>query len=148
MVQVSLSEDDEHILQIVRYWLDVLAVEDYERVFENLGYAMAYGEGASAIRRDIEKYRSAKFYSGVSKFRVTDWRAAVGGNPKPNVLIRRYKYNENLPIMISIELDLPLNGRWSDLEADFIVTVDKSDATEGTLCLEDICSSLSEVNNA
>jgi hypothetical protein len=140
MVRVPLSADDDQLLQIVRSWLDVLAAEDYERAFESLGYAMAWGAGAQSIRRDIEKYRSPEFYPGISEFRVSDWRNAVGGNPEPKVLIRRYKYMESLPIVATVELDLPLNGRWSDLEADFIITVRGPHDTEGVLCLEDICS--------
>ncbi|NMM28709.1 MAG: hypothetical protein HHJ12_15815 [Glaciimonas sp.] len=148
MVNVSLSATDDQLLQIVRSWLDVLAAEDYEKVFESLGYSMAWGAGAQAIRRDIEKYRSPEFYPGVSEFRVSDWRNAVGGNLEPKVLIRRYKYMESLPIVATIELDLPLNGRWSDLEADFIVTVRSPHNTEGVLCLEDICSPPMEMDDA
>ena len=148
MVNVSLSSDDDQLLQIVRSWLDLLAAQDYETVFESLGYSMAWGAGAQAIRRDIENYRSQEFYPGVSEFRVSDWRNAVGGNPEPKVLIRRYKYMASLPIVATIELDLPLNGCWSDLEADFIVTVRSSHDTEGVLYLEDICSPPREMDNA
>jgi hypothetical protein len=45
---------------------------------------------------------------------------------------------EGLPIRATIEVDLPLNGRWSDLEADFVVMVRGPADTEGTLGLEDI----------
>src|SRR5688572_7739859 len=126
MVLVPLSATDDELLAVVRSWLDVLAAEDYERIFANLGYAMAWGGGAEAIRRDIEKYRSPELYPGVSKFRVTDWRIASGGNPSPTLLVRRYKHSERLPIVATIELDLPLNGRWSDLEADFVVTAENA----------------------
>ncbi len=148
MVTVSRTATDDQLLQIVRSWLDVLATENYEKVFENLGYSMAWGEGAQAIRRDIEKYRSPEFYPGVSKFRVTDWRNAVGGNPDPKILIRRYKYMEGLPIVATIELDLPLNGRWSDLEVDFIVIARNPDDTEGVLRLEDFNSPPVEMDDA
>ena len=148
MVHVPLPATDDQFLQIVRFWLDVLAAEDYERVFTSLGYAMAWGSGAQAIRRDIEKYRSSAFYPGISAFRVSDWRNAAGGNPAPRTLIRRYKYMESLPIVVTIELDLPLNNRWSDLEADFVVTTLGPHAAEGILCLEDICSPLAEGGDA
>ncbi len=148
MVTVSRTATDDQLLQIVRSWLDVLAAEDYEKVFESLGYSMAWGEGAQAIRRDIEKYRSPEFYPGVSEFRVTDWRNAVGGNQDPKILIRRYKYMEGLPIVATIELDLPLNGRWSDLEVDFIVIARNPDDIEGVLRLEDINSPPVEMDDA
>jgi hypothetical protein len=145
VVRVPLSASDDELLGIVRSWLDVLAAEGYDRVFAELGYAMAGGAGAEGIRRDIQRYRSPEFYPGISDFRVSDWRTAVGGNPKPFVLVRRYEYMETLPIVATIELDLPLNGRWSDLEADFVVTISQPDATEGVLALEDICNPIRDI---
>jgi hypothetical protein len=140
MVLVPLSATDDELLQLVRSWLDVLAAEDYQRVFDNLGYAIAHGAGAEGLRRSIQNYRSPKLYPGVSAFRVSDWRTAVGGNPEPTVLVRRYKYMKSLPIVRTIELDLPLNGSWSDLEADFVVTVQHAHDGDGVLALEDICA--------
>ena len=140
MVRVPLSATDDELLEIARSWLDVLAAEEYERVFEHLGYAMAFGAGADGIRRDIQGYRSAQLYPGVSDFRVSNWRTAFGGNPNPTLLVRRYRYTESLPIVITIELDLPLNGCWSDLEADFVVTLLDPHDSEGVLALEGICS--------
>ena len=140
MVLVPLSATDEELLAIVRSWLDVLAAEDYDRVFAHLGYAMAWGEGAEGIRRDIQRYRSLAFYPGVSEFRVTDWRTVSGGNPSPTALVRRYPHSERLPIIATIEIDLPLNGQWSDLEADFVVTAENAADVEGVLSLEDISS--------
>lgn len=124
----------------MRSWLDVLATGGYQRAFDSLGYAMSNGAGAEGIRRDIQNYRSPQLYPGVSDFRVTDWRTASGGNPKPITLVRRYKYMEGLPIVASIEVDLPLNGSWSDLEADFVLMKPNYTDTEGVLSLEDICS--------
>lgn len=88
MACAPLTASDEELLSIVRSWLDVLAAGDYVRAFENLGYAMARGEGAEAIRRDIEAYRAQDLYPGVSEFRVTDWRSARGGNPAPIALVK------------------------------------------------------------
>ncbi|MCL1826321.1 MAG: hypothetical protein FWG26_10400 [Betaproteobacteria bacterium] len=130
MVRVPLSASDGELLSIVRSWLDVLAAGDYERVFDQLGYAMAWGAGSAGTRRDIGAYRAPDLYPGVSEFRVTDWRSAHGGNPTPLALVRRYAYSETLPIMATIEVDLPLNGRWSDLEADFVLMVNGSTDTE------------------
>ena len=138
MVRVPVSATDDELLALVRTWLDALAAERYEFLFEELGYAMAYGGGATAIRRDIERYRSSRYFPGVDSFRVSDWRTAVGGNPKPIALVRRYGFNPQLPIIATVEVDLPLNGKWSDLEADFVVTVQGPADREGVLCLEDI----------
>ena len=118
--------------------MDVLTLEDYERVFTEIGYAMAYGIEAEGIRRDIKTYRSLEFYPGISDFRVSDWRTAEGGNPNPEILIRRYEYMESLPIVMTIELDLPLNGRWRDLQISFVVSRPTPQDSEGVLWLEDI----------
>lgn len=140
MLRVPVSATDDELLALVRTWLDALAAERYELIFEELGYAMAYGEGATAIRRDIERYRSSQYFPGVNSFRVSDWRTALGGNPRPTALVRRYAFNPQLPIIATVEVDLPLNGKWSDLEADFVVTVQGPADREGLLCLEDISS--------
>jgi len=140
MACVPLTASDEELLSIVRSWLDVLAAGDYVRAFENLGYAMARGEGAEAIRRDVEAYRAQDLYPGVSEFRVTGWRSARGGNPAPIALVRRYAYTASLPIVATIEIDLPLNDCWSDLEADFVLMARGPADLEGWLSLEDICS--------
>jgi hypothetical protein len=138
MVRVPVSATDDELLALVRTWLDALAAERYEFIFEQLGYAMAYGGGAAAIRRDIERYRSSRYFPGVERIRVSDWRTAVGGNPNPRALVRKYAFNPKLPIVATVEVDLPLNGRWSNLEADFVVTVKGPAEREGVLCLEDI----------
>ena len=135
MVRVPVSATDDALLALlVRAWLDALVAERYELVFAELGYAMAYGEGATAIRRDIKRYLSSRYFPGVESFRVSDGRTA----PKPTVLVRRYGFNPQLPIIAIVEVDLPLNGKWSDLEADFVVTVQGPAECEGLLCLEDI----------
>jgi hypothetical protein len=138
MIRVPFSATDDELMQLVYPWLDALADEDYARFYENVGYAMAYGAGAAGICRDIQRYRAPELYPDVSTFRVSDWRTAAGGNANPSVLVRRYEPSQDLPIVITIELDLPLNGRWSDLEAHFVVTVASPNDSEGVLWLEDI----------
>jgi hypothetical protein len=121
MVFVSRLASDIELLAIVRDWLDALAREDYESVFAALGYAVANGRpGAECIREEIKRYRSPEYFPGIDEFAVTDWRAAQGGNPEPLQLIRWYEPNE-LGIRATVEIDLPMNGRWSDLEADFLL---------------------------
>lgn len=125
---------------MVHQWIDVLSAENYEAVFSALGFAMAYQygcKGPEAIRKAIESYRSQDFYPGVEQFKVTDWRTAVGGNPSPARHIVWYKPN-TIGIRGALSFDLPLNGLWSDLQAEF-VWFDGGDAHEGyPLSLEDI----------
>jgi hypothetical protein len=122
MVFIPHKATDEEILTIVRQWIDVLASEDYAKVFTELGYLMSpYFDcsGDEAIRQEIKEYRSPEFYPDVTDFKVTNWRTAEGGNPKPNQFVVRYKPSD-LKIAGAVGFDLPLNGKWSDLTADFV----------------------------
>lgn len=118
----SLTESG--LLEITRHWVNVLATEDYDAVFNALGYAMAYQTpeltGAERIKSEIKSYRSEQYYPSVTDFSVSDWNSANGGKPNPYRLIRFYNPND-LKIVATIEFDLPLNGKWSDLQANFVV---------------------------
>jgi hypothetical protein len=139
MILVPPEASDDQLLAIVRGWLDALAREEYAAVFASLGYALSYGRpGAECIERKIKSYRSATYYPGVTDFVVTDWRTARGGNPTPLQLVRWYEPND-IGIRATVELDLPLNGLWSDLEADFVLFENKVNPSQGhILCLEEI----------
>ena len=142
MIFIPRDASDGQVIAIVRHWLDVLATEDYEAVFAALGYVMAYQydcPGPEAIRRAIRSYRSPSLYPGMQEFKVTDWRTAAGGNPQPLQRITRYKPNTTR-LSGAAELHLPLNGSWSNLEADF-VWFDSGDNEGYRLGLEEIGSS-------
>ena len=67
-------------------------------------------------------------------------RAALkgeGGNPEAQQKV--IWYSTNLPRLKGpVTFDLPLNGRWSDLTAEFVF-FDNDDPTEGyPLCLEEV----------
>ena len=140
MTFVSRDATDDQLISVVRDWVDVLSREDYAAVFEALGYSLAFDRpGAEAICEDIKRYRSPEFYPGTETFAVSDWRTARGGNPSPTVQVRWYKPTTSLRIVGVVDYDLPLNGRWSDLEANFVLF--ENDDPEGyALVLEDISS--------
>lgn len=142
----SLTESG--LLEIIRHWVNVLATEDYDAVFNSLGYAMAYQTptltGAERIKSEIKNYRSQQYYPGVTDFLVSDWDSANGGKPNPYRLIRFYKPNE-LKIVATIEFDLPLNGKWSDLLASFVVC--EIDINRYELNCEDIRRPFNEDNS-
>ena len=144
MIYVPRDASDQQVLDIVRGWIDVLAKEDYEGVFAELGYAVSFGEpGGECIRKAIKRYRSPEYYSGIEDFVVTDWRKALGGNPSPNCSVRWFKPNDigGVGIRGVVSFDLPLNGRWSDLTADFVFFQNKNLSEGYPLCLEEIQSS-------
>lgn len=138
MIFIPRDASDDQVLEIIRKCIDVLATEDYEQVFKELGYSMAYGEpGAECIRKEIKRYRSPDHYPGIEDFTVTNWRTAKGGNPAPRQKVIWYKSN-SIKLAGAVDFDLPLNGKWSDLRADFVF-FDNSNYREGyVLALEEI----------
>jgi hypothetical protein len=109
-------------LSIVKGWVDILAKQDYQTVFENLGHSISsFAEpSAKSIRKAVEYYRSPEFYPGVSVFAVSDWRTARRRNAEPKREVVWYKPTQ-VRMRGAVAFDLPLNGRWSDLTADFVL---------------------------
>jgi hypothetical protein len=139
VIVVPRDSTHDEILDIVRGWVDELAHQNYVGVFKALGYALGFGEsGDACIRRQIENYRSPQLYPGITKFIVTDWRTAKGGNPIPMQCVTFYEPNDQR-LVGAVAFDLPLNGQWSDLCADFVFF----ETSEGyILSLEEIGSRL------
>lgn len=136
---VPRGATDEQVLDIVRGWVDVLSKEEYETVFKEIGLSIR-GEapGAECIQGCIQYYRSPEYYPGSEKFTVTDWRTAQGGNPEPVQRVKWYEPNST-KMAGAVSFDLPLNGCWSDLTADFVFF--ENDDPEGySLNLEEISS--------
>ncbi len=139
MVFVPRDASNEQVLEVVREWVDILWQEDYEAAFAALGYLMA-GEAAkpASFRESIKDYRSPEYYPNVEDFTVTDWRTACGGNPEPQQEVTWYGPN-TAKLGGAVAFDLPLNGRWSDLTADFVFF--ENDDPEGfDFYLEEISS--------
>ena len=117
---VPRDASDEVVMTIIHHWVDILAAEDYEAVFAAVGYLLAYDEpGPACIRRQIKRFRSPEFYPGIEEFTVTDWRTAKGGNPSPRHSVTWFEPNSTGLVGV-VQFDLPLNGKWSDLTADFV----------------------------
>jgi hypothetical protein len=128
------------VLGIVKDWVEVLARQDYQAVFESLGYLISFGDpSADSIRNAIRHYRSPEYYPGVSTFVVTDWRTARGGNPEPKSTVTWFKTN-SVGMVAAVAFDLPLNGQWSDLTADFVMFEGEKPDGGHSLRLEEIHS--------
>ena len=148
MIFVPRDASEDQVLALVQAFVEVLAREDYEAVFNELGYALAFGRpGAECIREAIHKYRSAAYYPGVESFVVTDWRTAQGGNPNRMQEVTWYEPNES-GIVGAVAFDLPLNGRWSDLTANLVFCKSASPSAGYPLGLEDIQSTSAEAQSA
>ena len=138
---IPRNSPNETVLDIVKGWVDVLAKQDYQRVFEGLGHSISrIGEpSAESIRKAIEVYRSPDYYPGATAFTVSDWRTARGGNPDPQQKVIWYKPN-TVRMAGAVAFDLPLNSRWSDLTADFVFFETNNPNARYTLRLEEIHS--------
>jgi len=137
MIFVERDISDFDLINFIRSWIDVLAQKRYQDFFAALGYSMG-GSAASPdwIESDLRRYQS-DLYPGVSEFEVTDWRTAGGGNPEPKQEVVWYDPNST-KLAGAVAFDLPLNGKWSDLTADFILF--ETHASEGFLLkLEELC---------
>ncbi len=137
MVFVNREISDGELLDVIRGWVDVLAEKRYQEFFDALGYSMG-GAAASAdwIESDLERYRS-DLYPGVEDFEVTDWRVAEGGSGFSEQQVVWYESN-NVGLAGAVKFYLPLNGKWSDLAADFVMF--ETHAPEGFLLkLEEFC---------
>ena len=140
MIYIPRDASDQQVLDIVRTWIDVLAKEDYETVAKELGYSLSFDKPkAECIKDEIKRYRSPDYYPGVEDFVVTDWRSALGGNPSPKSSVVWYRPNDP-GLRGAVAFDLPLNGRWSDLTADFVFFQNKDQSEGYPLALEEIRS--------
>lgn len=120
MVLIPQNARNEEVLDIIHKWVDVLAAEDYETVVKELGFLTGfYSSPAECLRAQIKRYVSPEYFPGVTDFVVTDWRTAHGGNPKPKSTLIWYKPN-SVGLRGAVSFDLPINGKWSDLTADFV----------------------------
>lgn len=136
MIFVSRDIPDEDLIHVVRGWIDVLSEKRYDEFFDALGYSLA-GDSASVdwIESDLSRYRS-DLYPGITDFEVTNWRTAQGGYPNPKEEVVWYQPNET-GLAGAVTYTLPLNGRWSDATADFILV--ETNSPEGLLLkLEEI----------
>ncbi len=129
MIFVPQDASNEQVLTIVRDWLDLLAREDYQAAFAAIGAWHIRGEWTPEyLRDDIKGYRSPEYYPGVEDFTVTEWRMAQGGNPDAKQEVRWFlEPPDNFPLVGTVSFDLPLNGRWSDLCADFVLFKSESE---------------------
>ncbi|GHC68371.1 hypothetical protein [Roseibacillus persicicus] len=138
MMVLEHDVSDAAVISSIRDVVDLLAKQEYEAVFKLVGYTMAgITASASWIESDIKRYRS-ELYPGISEFVVSDWRAAQEGNPNPKQEVVRYKENSS-GLFGAASFHLPLNGKWSDLSADFIL-VQLNSESRISLKLEEICS--------
>ena len=116
-MQLTASSTDEEILAEVEEWISDLARGDYEGALSRVS-ADPYQEWSpELLKAVIGGYGLAEPHASGVVFRVTPVRSAAGGPP------RRSIDRECLPpgALAYVEHDLPLNDKWSDLTATFVL---------------------------
>lgn len=138
MIHIPRDLSDGEVLKIVIGLIDLLARGDFKGFAEEVGYSFSFGDSpAGCVRYAITNYRSPEWYPGVQSFDVTAWHEAEGGNPEPRCEVLWYQPNDTLGGAVTV--DLPLNGRWSDLQADFVMLI-QGEGGSFVLRLEEIYS--------
>ena len=138
MIKVARHASDEEVREFVLDVLNVLARGRFEEFGAAVGYSFGGGEPADCVKQAIASYRSPEYYPNEDVFSVTDWRNARGGNPDHRCEVTWYE--PNAPMLAgAVTVDLPLNGKWSDLQADFVL-VDLEPNSGLELHLEEIYS--------
>ncbi len=140
MIYVPRDATNDEVLDIIRTWVDILATGDYEAAFTAI-ISDAESETWTPyfLKIAVEGYRSPEFYPDTERFQVTDWRTAQGGNSEAIQEVTWYEPNTS-GVAGSVEFDLPVNGQWSDLQAEF-------DVWEGSDLEEDFLLGLDEIGS-
>lgn len=127
MIPIDPDQTDEEVLEIIFETIQWLERGDFDAFADAVGYSFNFGtHPAERVKSAISHYRSPDFFPGVETFSVTDAKTATGGNPNPRKEV--IWYGPDPPLGGAATVDLPLNGRWSDLQADFVFLVQSPDA--------------------
>ncbi|MFN8998797.1 MAG: hypothetical protein ACK5YQ_10130 [Betaproteobacteria bacterium] len=92
METVTRNASDDELLRLVCKWVGVLALGEYEKVVDSLGYALAYQEAIpdpEVIRERIEGYLSPDYYPDETQFPVTELPLQNPEDPHGITLLRR-----------------------------------------------------------
>ena len=134
MILIHRNATEEVILGRVRDWVERIACGEMEEAFRLVnieGYEVQWRpRHLLAILRDF----CSDLYPEETDFRVTSWRTAEASARKP--LHEVVWYEPNPSFLAVVNYDLPLNGRWSDLQAVFILR-ESDDPDQLLLQLED-----------
>ena len=134
MILVHRNATEEEILERVRDWVEGIACGEVEEAFRVLTEGVSDRWQPRHLEYILSTYRSG-LYPGETEFRITSWKTARTEGRQP---VREVTWYEPNPSFLAvIEHDVPLNGRWSDLQAVFIL-VEREDSDHQLLWLEDI----------
>lgn len=134
MILIHRNATEEEILERVRDWVERIACGEVEETFRLVnieGYQVQWQP--RHLQAILSDFRS-DLYLGETDFHVTSWKTAEASARKP--LHEVVWYEPNPSFLAVVNYDLPLNGRWSDLQAVFILR-ESDDPDQLLLWLED-----------
>jgi hypothetical protein len=116
MVVLRADASDQELLSVADRWVDCLAEQDYSAAMALTAHDEYYGWTPDLIRGVIEGYGLPDPHPR-GPFRVTA-RADARKGPEPRRVVERAR---DADVLGRVEVDLPLNGAWSDLTATFAI---------------------------
>jgi hypothetical protein len=140
MILLSRNSTDEEILEKVYTWLALLDAEDYVGETKAILYGKTDPWGADYLRKAITEYRQDGIASNERPARITSIKTAKILDHKPDYNIIRYLRNDTGLFGAIDNFDLPINGYWSKLTADFVILNRQDPTDDCVLCLEEIHS--------
>ena len=128
--QLPENASDEEILNVIRDWVELLAVDDFEAAYAMLHHEPNDQFTPEFLRMWISNYGWHDPMKDGSTYRVTSCKLAVGRETHYQS-VNRYDPADANGFAGDAMFDLPLNGEWSDLTALFWIL-----SREGSLVLQ------------
>ena len=120
MRTLAPTAEDAQILAVAREWVALLADERYEEAMALLSPSDQWSP--AMVQTWIQNYGWHEPPADGSVYRVTDLAAATGATASfPRHEVDRFDHPAADGRVAAVWFDLPLNGRWSDLTATFVV---------------------------
>ena len=120
MHRLARTAEDAQILDVAREWAALLADERYEEAMALLLPSDKWSP--ATVQTWIRNYGWYEPPADGSVYRVTNMATASGATGSfPRHEIDRLDHPATDGRVASLWFDLPLNGRWSDLTATFVV---------------------------
>ena len=116
--QLPENASDEAILNVIRDWVELLAVNDFEAAYAMLHHEPDEPLTPDFLRMWISNYGWHDPVKDGSTYRVTSCKSAVGRETHYQD-VNRYSPPNASGCTGDVIFDLPLNGEWSDLTALF-----------------------------
>ena len=130
MKKIPLTATDDEILGVVREWAAALANSDYEAAFALTDQDPYHQWTPELIKAVIQGYGLPEPRRDGQVFRVTPMDSAKGGAQPRHAVeyfdVPRFIEGTDQMVIGEVWFDLPVNGEWSDLTANFEVRRDKT----------------------